>query len=139
MPHCGDNTCSWQAFSRDSAAPPLVVAFCWAASRLATEGLVIFLIHSGIGLASIRRSAGVASLWAVFSFVACYIVQTERFHERSHVVALVYLIPPWVFYLASIVIPLAWFPRCVLRTIHMNDFQSILVLLQDLTTLGSVS
>lgn len=90
-----------------------MVAICWAASRFVTEGMVFFLIHSGVGVASIRRSIVYAVIWAIFSLAAFYFVQLEKSRTPGHIVALAYLSPPWIFYCLLALTPIRCCPRSV--------------------------
>jgi serine/threonine protein kinase len=95
--------------------PPAMAALCWALSRLITEGLAIFLLHHGVGLATIQYSFTYAVMWALISFLAWYCVPLLRADEETSTVgdilALVYLTPPLLAYLLLAFAPMKHLPR----------------------------
>ena len=95
--------------------PPAMAALCWALSRLITEGLAIFLLHHGVGLATIQYSFTYAVIWSLISFLAWYCVPLLRADEETNTVgdilALCYLTPPLLAYLLLAFAPMKHLPR----------------------------
>lgn len=92
-----------------------MAALCWALSRLITEGLTVFLLHHGVGLATVQQSFTYAVMWALLSFLAWYFVpilrETPDTTVGGDVLALAYLTPPLLFYTALVLLPPRAFPR----------------------------
>lgn len=92
-----------------------MAALCWALSRLITEGLTVFLLHHGVGLATVQQSFTYAVMWALLSFLAWYFVpilrETPDTTVGGDVLALTYLAPPFLFYCALVLLPARAFPR----------------------------
>jgi hypothetical protein len=99
----------------DGRLPPAVAALCWALSRLITEGLSVFLLHHGVGLATVQQSFTYAVMWALVSFLAWYFVpilrETPDTTVGGDVLALTYLAPPLLFYCALVLLPPRTLPR----------------------------
>ncbi|TFJ85684.1 hypothetical protein NSK_003192 [Nannochloropsis salina CCMP1776] len=95
--------------------PPAIAALCWALNRLITEGLTIFLLHHGVGLATLQYSFTYAVMWALVSFLAWYCVPLLRADGNANVVgdvlALLYLTPPLIGYLLLSFAPMKVLPR----------------------------
>ncbi|GAB5035938.1 5-nucleotidase [Nannochloropsis oceanica] len=95
--------------------PPAIAALCWALSRLITEGLTIFLLHHGVGLATIQYSFTYAVMWALISFLAWYCVPLLRAVEETNtvgdIIAFVYLFPPLLAYMLLAFAPMKHLPR----------------------------
>lgn len=95
--------------------PPAIAAICWSLSRLITEGLAIFLLHHGVGIATIQHSFLYAVMWALVSFIAWYFIpilrETKDTNTVGNVLAMLYLTPPLCFYLLLALAPMKYLPR----------------------------